>query len=76
MNSNYSWQKHQVNERIQTRLDEAESHRSLNRNNKEGENPSYTVGRILFLPVMGVAALMRRIVTHYRSNKPQFTQSV
>ena len=76
MNSNYHWQKHQANERIQTRLNEAEIHRSFNRNNKEGEHPPYTLGRILLLPVMGVAALMRRIVTHDRLNKPQSTQSV
>ncbi len=77
MNGNYSWQNQQVNERIQTRINEAESHRSLNRsNNRASENPSHTVGGILFMPVTAVAALIRRIGTLDRSNRPHVNQNI
>lgn len=75
MNSNYSWQNHQTNERLQARLSEAEIHRSLKRNNKEGKHPFYSLGRIVLLPVTGVAALVRRLTSHDPSNKPKSIQS-
>ncbi len=71
MNSNYSWQKHHTNERLQARLNEAEIHRSLKRNNKKSEHPSYSLERIVLFPLTRVAALMKRLMSHDRSSKTE-----
>jgi len=47
MNGNYDWQKHQVSERIQARLNEAEIHRSVNKFQKNSIFP-----RLSFLVIL------------------------
>ncbi|MFQ5399235.1 MAG: hypothetical protein ACE5E7_06510 [Anaerolineae bacterium] len=49
MNGNYDWQKHQVNERIQARLNEAEIHRSVNKSQKSGILPPLSLLAILLV---------------------------
>jgi len=70
MNSNYLWQNHQTNERLQARFNEAEFHRSLKQSNK-GKVSFNLLGRIVVLPVRGIAALIRRLTSDDRSSNPQ-----
>ena len=56
MNSNFEWQKHQANERVQAKLHEAEIHRSLKL--AKGQSPSIG-GKIIRLPLIGLGRLAR-----------------
>jgi hypothetical protein len=56
MNSNFEWQKHQANERVQAKLYEAEIHRSLKL--AKGQSPSIG-GKIIRLPLIGLGRLAR-----------------
>ena len=70
MNSNYHWQNHQTNARLQARLKEAEIHRSL-KQSIEGKHSFSLLGSIVRLPAIGMAALSSRLSAHNRSSKPQ-----
>lgn len=54
MNSNFEWQKHQTNERVQARYQEAEIHRSLK--SADGASSSIVV-KIVRLPLVGLGGL-------------------
>lgn len=71
MNSNYHWQKHQTNGRLQARLNEAEIHRSLKHHKKEAGHLSQLLSTIVRLPAIGMSALMRRLMIHDRPGKTQ-----
>ena len=64
MNSNFEWQRHQANERVQAKLHEAEIHRSLKI--VKGQSP-LIVGKIIRLPFIGLGRLARwvsQLATH------------
>jgi hypothetical protein len=64
MNSNFDWQKHQTNERVQARYQEAEIHRSLK--SAGGTSPSI-IGKIIMLPFVGLGGLVRWVGGYGRS---------
>jgi hypothetical protein len=64
MNSNFDWQKHQVNERVQARYQEAEIHRSLKAT--KGESSSL-LGKMIRLPLAGLGGLVRWVAGNGRS---------
>lgn len=66
MNSNFEWQKHQANERVQARLHEAEIHRSLK--SAKGQGPSIG-GKIIRLPLIGLGG-MARWVSQRTAHRP------
>ena len=58
MDSNFEWQKHRANERVQARLQRAEIHRL--RKSAKGESSSM-LGKMIRLPFAGLGGLMRRV---------------
>jgi len=58
MNSNFDWQNHQANERIQARLDEAHIHRSLKQKNKQGKLTPSILDSFVLLPISSLATLI------------------
>ena len=71
MNSNFEWQKHQANERVQAKLHEAEIHRSLKL--AKGQSPSIG-GKIIRLPLIGLGRLARWINQRTASLAPSNEQ--
>ena len=58
MSSNFHWQNQQANERIQARLGEAEIHRFLNGNRKEGKRNFSLINNLGFVPKAVLAGLL------------------
>jgi hypothetical protein len=58
MHSNYQWQKHQTDERIQQRLQESQRHRLANQQQDTQPHES-TARSILRLPLRLVTAVLR-----------------